>query len=1245
MKKKTFIPISALMGALLLALFVGVFSASPFGERNVAYAQTASEDSTLASLVLMYGNKEIKLTPASGTGFNRADPSVVYTATVPNRANSLRINARSNITGAQVQIYTGPGITAGANGTGAIADTATLRSASSVPIATPPADTVIGIKVTSTGNVAGSDPAAPSVSVYQITVTRLAAGLSSDAKLAATGGLSLDTTVDGTAAASDAADAVALSPDFKPNVGIYTARVANSVDSVEVVAAAANDDARPVVTAESGRTVTDDDVLTDNDVAVGVSDLQVGANVITIKVTAANLEATKTYKVTVTRAAVNASNDARLSRLSLSNLTLSPAFDIDRASRAYDVNAPHRISQTTVTPIVNDSGAKARVISPDDFNTSTTAHEVALGVGPTTITIEVTAEDAETSLEYMVTVTRAPAGASNNAKLAATGGLSLDTDTADNAATPASGITLSPGFKPDIENYTARVANSVTSLEVIADAEQAGASLAVTAEKGRTVGADADTDTADDNAVAIDVGDDAGSLKEGANVITIKVTAADLVATKTYTVTVTRAATNTSDDTRLSALMVGSESVDTSAAGKGGALSAPTAEDAAVNHTTGVGSDVDSIAISATPNHSGAIVNIFAAAVAADAAVAHDTGTPVGTDGMAKLSVDRNIVRIQVTAENGSHVRNYFVEINRASAGASGNAKLAATGGLSLDTDTADNAATPASGITLSPGFKPDIENYTARVANSVTSLEVIADAEQAGASLAVTAEKGRTVGADADTDTADDNAVAIDVGDDAGSLKEGANVITIKVTAADLVTTKTYTVTVTRAATNASDDTRLSALMVGSESVDTSAAGKGGAFSAPTAEDAAVNHTTGVPNGVSSIAISATPNHSGAIVNIFAAAVAADAAVAHDTGTPVGTDGMAKLSVGRNIVRIQVTAENASHVRNYFVDITRAAANASGDAKLDELTLSSVTLSPIFSDSTMMYSAEVPVNITSTTVIAVAADTAKSVVIMSDTDDTLGEDLHEVSDADVAYGTSHSIDLSLGDNVITIMVTAEDYATMETYTVTIQRGPSNNAKLSSLSLTDDMGMGVALVAGVAAHWNTLDCPEMNDRVGADDQPDNMNSPYCRMYDGLDDAAKAVVDAAYEEDPIEGFMSDIDMYYASVDGDVEMVTVSAMAMDSDSTVSGDGAVSLDTGENTITVTVTAEDGTTMMTYTIMVTVGDPPPISGGDLLERYDADDSGHIDSGEAAQAVIDFQNGDLSREDAVQVILLYHGS
>ena len=154
-------------------------------------------------------------------------------------------------------------------------------------------------------------------------------------------------------------------------------------------------------------------------------------------------------------------------------------------------------------------------------------------------------------------------------------------------------------------------------------------------------------------------------------------------------------------------------------------------------------------------------------------------------------------------------------------------------------------------------------------------------------------------------------------------------------------------------------------------------------------------------------------------------------------------------------------------------------------------------------------------------------------------------------------------------------------------------RGASNNAYLSSLSLMDDMGMDVTLTAGVAAHWDTLNCPEMNDRaamqVDRDDQPDNMTSPYCAMYDGLSDEAKMVVDQTYADDPIEGFMANIGMYYANVANDVDMVTVSAMAMDSDAMVSGDtGDVDLMVGDNTVEVMVTAEDGTTMMTYTVMV---------------------------------------------------------
>ena len=79
-------------------------------------------------------------------------------------------------------------------------------------------------------------------------------------------------------------------------------------------------------------------------------------------------------------------------------------------------------------------------------------------------------------------------------------------------------------------------------------------------------------------------------------------------------------------------------------------------------------------------------------------------------------------------------------------------------------------------------------------------------------------------------------------------------------------------------------------------------------------------------------------------------------------------------------------------------------------------------------------------------------------------------------------------------------------------------------------------------------------------------------------------------------------------------------------------------------DNTYLVTVKASDGTNMASHEVTVTVTNVDDTTvGEDLLDRYDADDSGHIDLGEAVDAVLDYQDGNLSLSDAVDVILLYH--
>lgn len=70
-----------------------------------------------------------------------------------------------------------------------------------------------------------------------------------------------------------------------------------------------------------------------------------------------------------------------------------------------------------------------------------------------------------------------------------------------------------------------------------------------------------------------------------------------------------------------------------------------------------------------------------------------------------------------------------------------------------------------------------------------------------------------------------------------------------------------------------------------------------------------------------------------------------------------------------------------------------------------------------------------------------------------------------------------------------------------------------------------------------------------------------------------------------------GFKAATTAYNVTVPEDVETVEVYATAQDSKATVSGTGKKKLETGKNTVTVTVTAEDGTEK-TYTINITRGE-----------------------------------------------------
>ena len=132
----------------------------------------------------------------------------------------------------------------------------------------------------------------------------------------------------------------------------------------------------------------------------------------------------------------------------------------------------------------------------------------------------------------------------------------------------------------------------------------------------------------------------------------------------------------------------------------------------------------------------------------------------------------------------------------------------------------------------------------------------------------------------------------------------------------------------------------------------------------------------------------------------------------------------------------------------------------------------------------------------------------------------------------------------------------------------------------------------------------------------------------------------------------ESFTADTTTYTASVAYPVTRLDVAAVPSDdnaegvsitpADADVEVEGhQVDLAVGENTITVTVTAEDGT-MMTYTVMVTR--EALTDEARLLARYDTNGDGSIDAAELAQAIDDYLNEDLSPSDMSILIDLYLG-
>ena len=104
---------------------------------------------------------------------------------------------------------------------------------------------------------------------------------------------------------------------------------------------------------------------------------------------------------------------------------------------------------------------------------------------------------------------------------------------------------------------------------------------------------------------------------------------------------------------------------------------------------------------------------------------------------------------------------------------------------------------------------------------------------------------------------------------------------------------------------------------------------------------------------------------------------------------------------------------------------VTISASDLSVDATLSSLVLSEETLSPSFASSTTSYAASVGYGVEKVTLTPTLSDSNASVSIDMTT---------------VATGSSHQVDLAVGTNSIQVVVTAQDDRTVTTYTITVTR-------------------------------------------------------------------------------------------------------------------------------------------------------------------------------------------------------------
>lgn len=529
--------------------------------------------------------------------------------------------------------------------------------------------------------------------------------------------------------------------------------------------------------------------------------------------------------------------------------------------------------------------------------------------------------------------------------------------------------------------------------------------------------------------------------------------------------------------------------------------------------------------------------------------------TPSGvTTNTAPLRFGINTLSIDTVSQSGRTMQ-YVITVTRAAA------PIVILPNVEL-------ASLSATGQDLAPAFASGTTEYSVAVPYTTTSIEILASAVVAENTVVVK-----------DSGNVERNTIPLGV---------GSNLVLVTVTAPANAASKVYTLHITRGpAPTANVDLASIGLSVGTLS--------------PAFDASVLNYEVRVPYAVRTVEVSAT------------AAITAHTITINNDAIAEGQSKTVTVNYDANggSAAIMVRAANGAN-QSYNVTIKRDP--PSNNAEMTNLVFSGGALDPATPGSISDFTANVPYLMNSATFSATVTDpTAKL----------------RVNDGyEVASGTpSRPVALKVGVNTVTVTTTAEDTVTTTSRTITVTRA-APNLELSSLSVAGGT-LSPAFAGGTTAYTLALPYTSSSVNVAAA----AVESAWRLSIQGQEAAASVIAvpvgastiavtvtalygesrsytirvtrEAASSDARLSGitlssgtlspaFAASQTAYTATVAHNVETINIGAQAASSFATVAINGmtadpaAVALATGKNTITVSATAQNGSTSTT-TIVVT--------------------------------------------------------